>query len=547
MATSDPGPRTEIPHSTHPAPAGSKALRPTNPAAQIQLTLGVKRKKDLPDLSAIEMKQPGQRTYMTREVLARDYGSDEAALARIRAFAQAHNMTILKEEPGAARLTLTGSVEDVTAAFGVKLLDYDHPQMGRFHARVGSISVPSTIQPGDITGVFGFNNNRAIRRAPRKSPQQANARSKGSSAFSPDQLSKIYDFPDADLSQQTIGLLEFGGGVNQADVTAYFQQMGVAAPAITIVSVDGASTDPKADPDSTMEVMLDVEVAGAMAPGAGLVVYFSSFDEKGVIDALAAVVADSKNNPGVVSVSWGWDENQPFNNQTLWSPTAMDHVNHSLLAAAQLGITICVSTGDDGSEAQIPDGHAHVNFPATSPYVLAVGGTTLHVHNAAGGATVVQERVWNNGPEGGGTGGGVSDFTPMPTWQEGVVPTSINPGHFAGRAIPDVAANADPSTGYKVLINGQSTVVGGTSASAPLWACLLTRMNASLGVRVGNFNALLYAKYGPAGVLRDITVGNNDTRGLLSGNFPARPGWDAATGWGVPVGSKLLDALKAPS
>ena len=116
-----------------------------------------------------------------------------------------------------------------------------------------------------------------------------------------------------------------------------------------------------------------------------------------------------------------------------------------------------------------------------------------------------------------------------------------------GRAIPDVAANADPSTGYKVLINGQSTVVGGTSASAPLWACLLTRMNASLGVRVGNFNALLYAKYGPAGVLRDITVGNNDTRGLLSGNFPAGPGWDAATGWGVPVGSKLLDALKAPS
>ena len=269
-----------------------------------------------------------------------------------------------------------------------------------------------------------------------------------------------------------------------------------------------------------------------------------TFDEKGFIDCLSAVINDAANDPGVLSISWGWDENQPFNNTVLWSPAAIDHVNHSLLAAAQLGITVCVWTGDDGSEAQVQDGHAHVNFPATSPYVLAVGGTTLHARKSAKGQTAITEVLWNDGP-GSGTGGGVSDITPVPSYQEGQVPRSINPGNFAGRAIPDVAADADPNTGYLVMSGGQLGIVGGTSASGPLWGSLITRINASLGARVGNFNGLLYNTIGPAGVLRDITSGNNDTDGLLNGQFVAGPGWDACTGWGVPDGAKLLNALKS--
>jgi kumamolisin len=256
------------------------------------------------------------------------------------------------------------------------------------------------------------------------------------------------------------------------------------------------------------------------------------------------VIADSTNDPSVVSISWGWAENQPFNAAgVIWSPAAIDHCNASFLAAAHLGITVCVSTGDDGAEAQMQDGRAHVNFPATSPYVLAVGGTTLHVRKNSEGSPNVTEVVWNDGP-GSGTGGGVSDITPVPAWQKGKVPASINHGHFAGRAIPDVAANADPATGYLTMSGGQMQTVGGTSASAPLWASLIVRINALLGKRVGNFNALLYSKLGPAGTLRDITVGNNDTDGLLDGSFKAGPGWDACTGWGVPDGAKLLAALK---
>jgi kumamolisin len=218
-------------------------------------------------------------------------------------------------------------------------------------------------------------------------------------------------------------------------------------------------------------------------------------------------------------------------------------VNESLLAMAQLGITVCVATGDDGAGAQIKDGNAHVNFPATSPYVLAVGGTTLHARTAKDGQMTITEVVWNEGPDS-GTGGGVSDVTPVPSWQEGKVPRSINHGNFAGRAIPDVAANADPDTGYLIIAGGKAMVVGGTSASAPLWASLIARINALSNARTGNFNALLYGTIGPTGSLRDVTMGNNDTEGLLDGHFAAGPGWDACTGWGAPNGGKLLAALR---
>ena len=219
------------------------------------------------------------------------------------------------------------------------------------------------------------------------------------------------------------------------------------------------------------------------------------------------------------------------------------HVNHSFLAAAHLGVTVCVSTGDDGSGAQVKDGRAHVNFPASSPYVLAVGGASLTVRSTAGGQRAVRGSVWNDGP-GSGTGGGVSDYTPRPAWQDAVAPKSINPGGFAGRAIPDVAANADPKTGYLTMSGGRFGIVGGASAAAPLWASLIARINKALGAKAGNFNALLYSAYGPNGVLKDIIVGNNDTDGLLQGQFAAKAGWDACAGWGSPNGQGLLAAMK---
>jgi kumamolisin len=537
--------RVALPSSEHRIPVGSTALRHTSGGKWIELTIGVKPMKPLPDLSALDDKLPAERKYMTRAQLARDYGSDPKAVHAIESFAKEHHLVVTRNETASARMGLAGTAQNINAAFGVTLMDYENPKLGAFHARTGPVNLPPEVSDA-ITGVFGLNNHRILHRGFRAAhhlaPQMATP---NRSWFIPTELAPVYNFPNANAQQQCIGLLEFGGGVETSDVASYFSQIGAPAPSVQVIAVDGVSTAPASDPDSTGEVMLDVDVAGALGAGAKLAVYFSTFDEKGLVDCLSKVINDSTNDPSVVSISWGWDENQSFNNEgVVWSPAAIQHCDQSFLAAAQLGITVCVSTGDDGSEAQMKDGRAHVNFPATSPYVLAVGGTTLHVRKTATGASNVSETVWNDGPTGGGTGGGVSDVTACPTWQTGKVVPSINPGHFAGRAIPDVSADADPATGYLTMSGGKMRIVGGTSASAPLWASLLSRINASLGARVGNFNALLYSNFGPNGVLRDITSGDNDVEGLLHGEYPAGTGWDACTGWGVPDGQKLLAAFK---
>jgi kumamolisin len=521
----------------------------TSPNQWIEVTLGVARRKALPTLATLDKQKPRDRKYMTREQLENDFGSSNDALDKITAYAKAHNLQVTRSEPGAARVRLGGTVKDISNAFGVNLFDYHNDKLGDFHAHTGPVSVPVELKDA-VTGVFGFNNHRHLRRHKAKKsvsvlkPAASSARQPW---FVPPELATIYNFPNATGEGQCIGLLEFGGGVETASITAYFQKLGITPPNVTVIPVDDVSTDPAADPDSTGEVMLDIDVVGALAPSANIAVYFSTFDEKGLIDAISAVIADSKNDPSVVSISWGWDENQPFQNSILWTPAAITHISESFLAAAQLGITVCVSTGDDGSEAQIEDGRAHVNYPATDPSVLAVGGTTLH--RAAGHVpAIASELVWNDGP-GSGTGGGVSDYLAAPAWQQGIVPASINPGNFQGRGIPDVAANADPDTGYLTYSGGQFNIVGGTSAAAPLWAALITRCNQLLSTtakpaRVGNFNALLYSTIGPNKALNDITQGNNDTDGHLNGEFPAGPGWDACSGWGTPNGQKLLAALQ---
>lgn len=535
--------RVELANSAHSLPPHATVKRKTSPNRWIEITVGVRRKAALPDLSQLNGKPPAQRAYMTHDQLAAGFGSAPDAVARIKTFATNHNLEVMKQDDLSARMTLGGTVRDMTAAFGVALFDYSDPTLGDFHARTGNVSLPEGLDK-DITGVFGFSNQRHLRRRRHvvRVEQAAPLSAAHRAWFVPTELAPIYNFPQNDAAGQCIALLEFGGGVDQNDVVAYFAKIGAQVPQIAVIPLAGVSTDPASDPDSTAEVMLDIDVAGAMAPGAKLAVYFSTFDEKGLVDAISAVISDTANNPAVISISWGWAENQRFLNSVVWSPAAIEHVNDSFLAAAHLGKTVCVSTGDDGSEAQVQDGRAHVNFPASSPYVLAVGGTTLHARAGASGS-VTRETVWNDGPDS-GTGGGVSDYTPQPAWQAGVTGPSINPGAFLGRGIPDVAAVADPQTGYLTMSGGKLEIVGGTSASAPLWASLIARMNKALEAPVGNFNALLYQKIGPAGVLRDITVGNNDTEGRLDGQYAAKVGWDACTGWGAPDGVKLLAALK---
>jgi kumamolisin len=364
-------------------------------------------------------------------------------------------------------------------------------------------------------------------------------------SFSPEQIARIYDFPNGDGAGQCIGIIEFGGGYDTADLQTYFANYGMNPPVITSISVDGVANNPNSpnpdDNDADGEVMLDIEVAGAVAPKAKIVVYFAPFTEQGWVDVLTTAIHDSVNKPSVLSISWGWPESQD-----LWTQQAMNAVNQTLLEAALAGVTVCCASGDDGSEDEIADGHAHVDFPAASPYILACGGTTLTVSSDK--SSIAGEVVWNNGPRsngGGASGGGVSELTPIPDWQMNFgVPPSINSG-FSGRGVPDVAAVADPDTGYKVRVHGQDGVAGGTSAVAPLYAGLIARLNQKLGAPLGFANPTLYNNAASTS-FHDITQGTNDVAGNLGG-YSAAVGWDPCTGLGSPDGGKLLSALQQPS
>jgi kumamolisin len=313
-------------------------------------------------------------------------------------------------------------------------------------------------------------------------------------------------------------------------LTTYFNNLKISPePTVIAVAVDGATNSPTGDtsgPDT--EVGLDIEVCGAVAPGARIAVYFAPNTDAGFLDAINQAVNDTVNKPSVISISWGGPESS-------WTAQSLQSYNSALQAAAAMGVSICVASGDNGSDDGVGDGQDHVDFPASSPYALACGGTSLQLS----GSSISSEVVWNDGASGGATGGGVSGTFPLPSYQANAgVPAGTNPSGFKGRGVPDVSGDADPATGYNVTVDGSSFAVGGTSAVAPLWAGLIALLNQSLGKPVGFLNPVLYQTGENAGAFRDITSGNN-------GDFSAGPGWDACTGWGSPEGANLLKTLSA--
>jgi len=349
-------------------------------------------------------------------------------------------------------------------------------------------------------------------------------------SYTPLQVAAAYGFPNADGTGQTIAIIELGGGFGQSDLDAYFGGFGVPTPSVTAVSVDGAQNAPGQDPSGADgEVLLDIEVAGAVAPKATQLVYFAPNTDAGFLDAVTQA-AHATPAPTAMSISWGQSEDQ-------WSAQARTAMDAAFADAALLGVTVLVAAGDSGSgDNQTPG--AHCDFPASSPHVLGCGGTSLHV---TAGGSVSSETVWNDGGAGGATGGGVSDAFPLPSWQASVGVPDRAGGGKVGRGVPDVAGDADPQTGYQVLVDGTASVIGGTSAVAPLWAGLVCRLAQLVGRPLGLLQPSLYAGASigvPAPGLRDITTGTN-------GAYSAEVGWDACTGLGVPDGAALLSVLQS--
>lgn len=353
-------------------------------------------------------------------------------------------------------------------------------------------------------------------------------------SFNVTDVTRLYDFPpDLDGTGQCVGVVELGGGYQETDLESYMTGLGLPLPKITSVSVDGARNSP-GDWGASTQVTLDLEVISAVAPRADIVVYFAPPTDTGFLHAILAAVEDDTHNPGVLCIGWGQAE-------PAWTRESLTKINEALAAAAARGITVCCAAGDNGPADGVADGKAHVDFPASSPHVLACGGTQI----TASEKGIETEVVWNDGTDGGVTGGGFSEIFPVPAWQEDVLTHDfIEPGKPGGRGLPDVAANASPRSGYHVLANGQRIVVGGTTAAAPLWAGLITLMNQCLGQHVGFFNQVLYWNLGPAGILGDITEGSTRQDEQANPGHQARVGWDPCTGWGVPNGERLLTALK---
>ncbi|MBE7209920.1 MAG: S8/S53 family peptidase [Gluconacetobacter diazotrophicus] len=500
--------------------AGARVLGPVDPQQRLGVSVLVRSRRPLDGrrapLRPFLASAPAAREYLTREELAVRHGADPADLDRVEAFAHEHGLTVAHRSAGERRVVLAGTLEALTKAFGVRLQRVSF--QGREHRmRTGPVRVPASLA-GIVEDVKGFDDR------PQANPhfRRLGARA-AATAYTPLQVARFYDFPaGADGSGECIALIELGGGYQTADLQTYFQGLGLPAPSVVAVGVDGGTNTPGGDADG--EVMLDIEVAGAVAPQARIAVYFAPNTDQGFVDAIKTAVHDTVRKPSVVSISWGGPEE---------SYTAQGLKNYDAVfqEAAALGVTILVASGDNGSaDTNPPDKKKRVDFPSASPLVLACGGTRLE----ASGTAIQAETVWNDGAQGGASGGGVSTKYPLPVWQKAAKVPKL--GTKTGRGVPDVAGDADPQTGYRVRVDGRDQVIGGTSAVAPLWAGLLALCNQRLGKPVGFLNAMLYTDAAARASLRDVTTGNN-------GAYKAAVGWDACTGLGSPEGTALLTAL----
>jgi len=501
-----------------PAP-NSVRVKATPARSLVTVSVIVKRKEPL------KVNRRGGRASGPARVSLSEYkkthGGDPDAIKQVKAFAREFSLKVEKDPTAALRRTvkLTGTAADMQKAFGV-VLEQKMIDGAEYRVREGGIQLPASLA-GVVEAVLGLDNRPQAQ--PHFRVRKALAKSAAPASYTPPQVAQAYNFPaTASGAGQTIGIIELGGGYRQADLTAYFKSLGLPPPGITAVGVDGGTNKPSTASSADGEVMLDIEVAASVAPGAKIAVYFAPNTDQGFLDAITTAVHDTTQKPSVISISWGGPESS-------WTNQAMTAMDAACQSAAALGITITVAAGDDGST----DGGTgnNVDFPASSPHVLACGGTKLD----ANGATIVSEVVWNElASQEGATGGGVSNVFALPSWQANAhVPASST--STGGRGVPDVAGDADPATGYTIRVDSQTSVIGGTSAVAPLWAGLVAVANQQLGNNVGLLQPAIYAAKA-ALAFNDITQGNN-------GAFEAGQGWDACTGLGSPIASKLIPLL----
>ncbi|HET8715920.1 MAG TPA: S53 family peptidase [Holophagaceae bacterium] len=441
------------------------------------------------------------------------------ARGTVEAWLAGHGFQVEAWKHASRRLQVRGPAAGARTAFGLawRTLSEGH------RAAAGEPSVPAELAPL-VRGLLGLDSRPRLRPHLRA---QAFAEATAETGATQGQGSTVadfmarYAFPPGDGAGQRVGLLQLGGAVEPAELQTAFAALGLPVPDLRVVPVSGG--DPAPSQSARWEVALDVQVLGAVVPKAALTVYIAPNSADGLLDLVEAALAGGPDQPTVLSMSWGAAEAD-------WGALELELVADALQKAGELGVSVLVSSGDEGSLDGRADGKQHVNFPASCPWVTAVGGT-----QRAGD----QEVVWNAlAEQKGATGGGVSDFFDLPDWQKAAgVPPSANDGQVR-RGVPDLAAHAAEAGGYRVFVDGQWRVLGGTSGAAPLLAGLVARINAARAKDgkgpLGFLNPVLYGSARSA--LRPVTEGDNPA-------YRATEGYSACTGLGVPDGAALLKAL----
>src|SRR5271154_4379286 len=447
--------------SNRPPLTGAKLLRKTDPKQLIKVSIYIRRNpktssEAMSTIATLNGQTPQSRRYLSKTELASMFGADPKEVEAVADWAKSCKLKVIDQDAGKRRVQVEGSVAAINKAVGVHLNDYRHPEGYEYRGREGQVHVPESLY-GIVESVLGLDTRRVGRPRLRRpavkpvdwekaSPSSGRRHAAGAGAsnpwpgtFFPPQVAALYKYPsNLTGSGQNVAIMSFNGapdgnphgGYSLAALNTYFTKvLGGTAPNLTNVDVVGPGNDPGPDSqasdqqgDSTGEVMLDMCVVGSVAPGANIFMYFTEFTSQGWQDALHEAITDN-NAISVISISYGNPEDDP---QGAWSKMGVRVVNEAFQAAMAKGITICVASGDDGSSDQVSKG-AHVDFPASSPFVLGVGGTKLVAASGAP-ATIAEETVWNElMQDEGATGGGISAVFTKPSYQSAVqVPHSVN-------------------------------------------------------------------------------------------------------------------------
>ena len=495
---------------------------PTDPNKEITATIMVKSKASEEEMDkTLERINKREIAPLTDEEFNERFGADPEAMKRVLKFAQENHLEVKESDLASGKVLLKGKVKDFNEAFKVQLDDFKGP-LGISRERTGTISVPRNIST-DVLGVFGLESGNLAHSnvAKLEPPQGGPFRPRATNSLIPSDAAKAYEFPtESKGAGQGVAILQFGGAIDLKDNAAYYEQRGLKVPDISIVTVDHGKMKPGESADD--EVALDSQVIGTVAPDAKQMLLFAPNSDQGFLDAItrATFTKPGEIPNSAISISWGAPESR-------WTKQAMENMHMAFKKAALKGITVFAATGDKGAKNETDRFTA--DYPASDSLVVACGGTELRLN---GEGKVDSEVSWS------GSGGGISEISPVPGFQTDIkMPANANKNDKTGRGVPDIAGNANPSTGYQIRVHGVESTMAGTSAVAPLYAALVLQMNSILGRRVGNLHSFIYQN-GKSDVFRDMTVGNN-------GGYDAAPGWDAVTGWGVVNGNKMLEKLKA--